>query len=208
MSANNRRLGAVNWFVLLALVLSLAACKKQEKPLFRTFASSEDAGNQLMEAANSGDQNALLAIFGATSKDFLLSGDPVQDKAALAAFISGYGVMHRWRKMPDGSQILLVGADNFPFPIPLKQNANGLWFFDSDAGKDEIMRRRIGRNELAVIDVCGALADAQAEYFPHVPADGSSKQYALKFISDAGKQNGLYWEPQPGQPASPPGPVA
>ena len=73
--------------------------------------------------------------------------------------------MHRCRKMPDGAQILLVGADNFPFPIPLKKNSGGQWFFDTAAGKDEILARRIGRNELAVIDVCGAMADAQAEYF-------------------------------------------
>ncbi len=147
-------------------------------------------------------------IFGANSKDVLLSGDPVQDKATLNAFVDGYGVMHRWRKMPDGTQILLVGADNFPFPIPLKQSAGGLWFFDTAAGKDEILRRRIGRNELAVIEICGALADAQAQYFSQVHADGSSKQYALKFISDPGKQNGFYWESQQGQPASPLGPLA
>jgi hypothetical protein len=208
MLPENRRLSAINWLVLLLLLVSLAACNKREKPLFKTFASSDDASNQLIEAAKSGDQNALLAIFGAASKDFLLSGDPVQDKATLTAFVNGYGVMHRWRKMPDGTQILLIGADNFPFPIPLKQSAGGLWFFDTGAGKDEILRRRIGRNELAVIDVCGALADAQAQYFSQVHADGSSKQYALKFISDPGKQNGLYWEAQQGQPASPLGPLA
>jgi hypothetical protein len=208
MSTENRRIGFINWLVLLALMVSFAACKQQEKPLFKTFSSSDDAGNQLIDAAKSGDQNAVLAIFGANSKDVLLSGDPVQDKATLNAFVNGYGVMHRWRKMPDGTQILLVGADNFPFPIPLKQSAGGLWFFDTAAGKDEILRRRIGRNELAVIEVCGALADAQAEYFSQVHADGSSKQYALKFISDPGKQNGLYWASQQGQPASPLGPLA
>jgi len=208
MLPENRRLGAFNWLVLLTLVLSLAACNKQEKPLFKTFSSSDDAGNQLIEAAKSGDQNAVLAIFGANSKDVLLSGDPVQDKATLDAFVNGYGVMHRWRKMPDGSQILLIGPDNFPFPIPLKQSAGGLWFFDTGAGKDEILRRRIGRNELAVIEICGALADAQAQYFSQVHADGTSKQYAVKFISDPGKQNGLYWASQPGQPASPLGPLA
>jgi Protein of unknown function (DUF2950) len=208
MSTENRRIGFINWLMLLALMASLAACKKDEKPQFKTFSSADDASNQLIDAAKSGDQNAVLAIFGAGSKDFLLSGDPVQDKTTLAAFVNGYGVMHRWRKMPDGSQILLVGADNFPFPIPLKQGAAGLWFFDSAAGKDEIVRRRIGRNELAVIDVCGALADAQAQYFAQVHADGSSKQYALKFISDPGKQNGLYWESQQGQAASPLGPLA
>ena len=208
MFPENRRLAAVNWFVLLVLLVSLAACNKQEKPLFKTFSSADDAGNQLIAAAKSGDQNAVLAIFGANSKDVLLSGDPVQDKATLNAFVGGYGVMHRWRKMPDGTQILLVGADNFPFPIPLKQSAGGLWFFDTGAGKDEILRRRIGRNELAVIEICGALADAQAQYFSQVHADGSTKQFALKFISDPGKQNGLYWEAQPGQPASPLGPLA
>jgi hypothetical protein len=150
----------------------------------------------------------VLAIFGANSKDFLLSGDPVQDKTTLAKFVNAYDVMHRWRKMPDGTELLLVGADNFPFPIPLKQSAGGPWFFDTAAGKEEILSRRIGRNELAVIEVCGALADAQAQYFSQVHADGSSKQYALKFISDAGKQNGLYWESQQGQPASPLGPLA
>ena len=92
------------------------------------------------------------------------------------------------------SQILLIGADNFAFPIPLKKNDAGQWFFDTAAGKEEILSRRIGRNELAVIDVCGALADAQAEYFSQLHDDGNTKQYALKFISDPGKQNGLYWE--------------
>ena len=124
-------------------------------------------------------------------------------KSTLAKFVNAYDVMHRWRKMPDGTELLLVGADNFPFPIPLKQSAGGPWFFDTAAGKEEILSRRIGRNELAVIEVCGALADAQAQYFSQVHADGNSKQYALKFISDAGKQNGLYWESQQGQPAKP-----
>jgi hypothetical protein len=210
MSLDYRRI-VINSFVPLVLVLSLVACnsnKAPETPLFKTFATSEEASDQLFQAAKSGDQNAVLAIFGASSKDLRLSGDPVQDKAALNAFVTGYGVMHRWRKMPDGAQILLVGADNFPFPIPLKKNAAGLWYFDTASGKDEILRRRIGRNELAVIDVCGALAEAQAEYFSQVHADGSSKRYALKFISDPGKQNGLYWESAQGQPASPLGPLA
>jgi hypothetical protein len=89
----------------------------------------------------------------------------------------------------------------------LKKNAGGQWFFDESAGRDEIIARRIGRNELAVIDVCGALNDGQAEYFSR-PRDGTStKQYAQKFISDAGKQNGLYWESGEGQPRSPLGPL-
>ncbi len=105
------------------------------------------------------------------------------------------------------AQILLVGADNFAFPIPLKKNAGGQWFFDTAAGKDEILNRRIGRNELAVIDVCGALVDAQAEYFSQPHDGGSTRQFALKFISDPGKQNGLYWDSPDGQPKSPLGPL-
>jgi hypothetical protein len=132
----------------------------------------------------------------------------VQDKKAVDAFVAGYGVMHRWRRMGDGAQMLLVGADNFPFPIPLKQSNGGRWYFDTAAGKEEILNRRIGRNELTVIDVCEAVADSQAEYFLQLHDGATTKQYAVKFISDPGKHNGLYWESAGGQPQSPLGPLA
>jgi len=208
MTLATRRITITNWFVLLILIVTLAACSKANKPSFRVFASAEDASTALMEAAKSGDQNALLAIFGAESRDIILSGDAVQDKAAVDKFNVAYGVMHRWRKMPDGTQVLLIGADNFPFPIPLKKGDGGRWFFDTAAGKEEILTRRIGRNELAVIEVCGAVADAQAEYFSQPHEGGSKGQFALKFISDTGKQNGLYYESPEGQPKSPLGPLA
>jgi hypothetical protein len=202
------RIVVTKWLPLLPLIIVFAACNNSNKPSFRVFASPEDASTALIEAAKSGDQNALLAIFGTESKAIIFSGDAVQDKAAVDKFIVAYGVMHRWRKMPDGKQVLLIGADNFPFPIPLKKGDGGQWFFDTAAGKEEILTRRIGRNELAVIEVCGAVADAQAEYFSQ-PHDGGSKgQFALKFISDTGKQNGLYWESPEGQPKSPLGPLA
>jgi hypothetical protein len=197
---------ATRWLLLL-FVIFLAACHKSENTSSRTFLSPNDAGNQLLKAAKSGDQNAVLAIFGAGSKDVIFSGDTVQDKSAVEAFVAAYSQMHRWREMPDMSQILLIGADNFAFPIPLKKNDDGRWFFDTAAGKDEILRRRIGRNELAVIEICDALADAQAQYFSQYHDGGSTKQYALKFISDVGKQNGLYWESSAGQPQSPLGPL-
>jgi hypothetical protein len=194
--------------MLLALIISLAACSKLEKPSARVFTSPDEAGNALLEAAKSGDQNAAVAIFGPESKELIFSGDAVQDKTAAESFVASYGQMHRWRRMPDDGQVLMVGADNFAFPVPLKKNAGGQWFFDTAAGKDEILARRIGRNELAVIDICGALYDAQSEYFTERHADGSSKQFAVKFISDPGKQNGLYWESAEGQPKSPLGPLA
>ena len=194
--------------LLIVLIMPLAACHKSEKPSTRVFSSPDEAGDALLAAAKSGDQNELLAIFGPDSKELISSGDAVQDKNVSQAFAAGYGVMHRWRRLADGSQLLLVGADNFPFPIPLKKNADGQWFFDTAAGKEEVLNRRIGRNELAIIEVCGAVADAQAEYFSQ-PHDGDrTKQYAAKFISDPGKQNGLYWKSADGQPASPLGPLA
>jgi hypothetical protein len=205
MSRVIHRIAFATQFVLLALLMALVACTKA--PSYKTFASPDDAGQGLLDAAKTGDLNAVIAVFGPDSKDIIFSGDAVQDKTTVGAFAAAYGVMHRWRKMPDDAQILLIGADNFAFPIPLKKNASGQWFFDAAAGKDEILARRIGRNELAIIDVCGALADAQAAYFSQSHDDGSSKHYALKFISDNGKQNGLYWESPEGQPRSPLGPL-
>jgi Protein of unknown function (DUF2950) len=210
MSLTHRRIAFTARLLLLAIFIPLTACRKSDKPenpSISMFASPDDAGNALLTAAKSGDQTALLTIFGPDSKEVIYSGDAVQDKKAAAAFVEGYGVMHRWRKMLDGAEVLLVGADNFPFPIPLKNNGDGKWFFDTAAGKDEVLNRRIGRNELAIIEVCGAVADAQAEYFTH-PHDGEkAKHYATKFISDPGKQNGLYWKTPDGQPGSPLGPL-
>lgn len=192
--------------LLLALAVSLASCHKAEKPSIQVFATPDEAGNALVAAAKSMDQAAALAIFGPDSKELISSGDAVEDKNAANAFVERYGVMHRWRKMPDGSQILLVGADNFAFPVPLKKNSDGQWLFDTAAGREEILNRRIGRNELATIAACEAAARAQMQYYSQLH-DGSRKRYALKFISDPGKQNGLYWESPPGQPESPLGPL-
>lgn len=198
-------------FVLLALILSLASCNKSEKPATteaaqKTFTSPDDAAKSLAEAAKSGNRDALIAIFGAGSQDIIFSGDAAQDKTNFENFATAYATMNRWRKQTDGSEVLVVGADNNPFPIPLKKNSAGQWYFDTTAGKDEILSRRIGDNELAAMEVVAAMADAQAEYFSQ-RHDGV-KQYAQKFVSDEGKQNGLYWKSPEGQPKSPLGPLA
>ena len=208
MSLKIRSVALTMCLMLLTLIIPAISCNRSEKPSIRVFASPDEASNALLAAAKSGDQNALLAIFGPDSKEVIYSGDAVQDKNIATAFAAGYGVMHRWRNMPDGTQMLMVGADNFPFPIPLKKNAGGQWFFDTAAGKDEVLNRRIGRNELAIIEASGAVADAQAEYFSQLHDGEKTKQYASKFISDPGRQNGLYWKPADGQPASPLGPLA
>jgi hypothetical protein len=114
--------------------------------------------------------------------------------------------MRRLVKEPNGSVTLYMGAENWPFPIPLVKK-NGAWVFDVANGKKEILFRRIGRNEFDTIDTLHALVDAQKEYASE-PRDGSSaKQYAQKLLSDEGKHNGLYWKTEPGQNASPMGPL-
>jgi hypothetical protein len=190
------------------MMLAVVACKKANTASYQVFASPDEAGNALMQAAQSGNKNQVLAIFGPESKHIIFTGEANQDKAAVDAYVAGYGAMHRWRKMPGGEQVLLIGADNFAFPIPLRKTNDGKWYFDAGAGEEEIVRRRIGRNELAVIDVCHAMDDAQAEYFSKRRDGSDTRQFAQKFLSDPGKQNGLYWESPEGQPASPLGPLA
>jgi hypothetical protein len=197
---------------LLALVLPLTSCKKadqpQPKPAIAEYAAPEEAGAALLAAAGSDDQDKIVAIFGPESKQIIYSGDDVQDKAQVKTFAADYGTMHRWREMSDGSEILIVGADNFPFPIPLRKNASGRWYFDGAAGKEEILNRRVGKNELSAIQAAQGFESAQTEYFGQLHDGNAKKEYAQKFISDSGKQNGLYWVPVSGQPDSPLGPLA
>jgi hypothetical protein len=192
------------------LLLSFLACNKNEpstpaQAAPKTFAKPEDAGNALADAAKSQSQDEVLAILGPGSADIVSSGDAAEDKTALAGFAKAYQVMNRWRKLSDTSNLLLVGADNQAFPVPLTKNAAGQWYFDVPAGKKEILARRIGRNEIAAIYICGALAESQLQYFSQ--KHGGVKQYAQKFISDAGQQNGLYWVSARGTPRSPIGPL-
>ncbi len=150
----------------------------------------------------------MLAIFGPDAIDLIISGDPVQDKAARDKFTADYDQMHRWGRLTNGGRVLNVGADNYPLPFPLLKNSSGQWYFNSAEAKDEILARRIGGNELQTIEVLNAMADAQADYFSQTHDGSNVHQYAQKFVSDEGKQNGLYWKPAEGQPESPLGPLA
>lgn len=208
MSCKFLRVDVASRLLILALAIPLASChQKTETPSAKVFATPDQAGDALLAAAKSGNEDDLIAIFGPDSKELLHSGDAVQDKNTAQVFIAAYTVMHRWRKMKDGSQTLMIGSDNFPVAIPLKKNAGGQWYFDTAAGKDEMLNRRIGRNELSVIDVCQGLVYAQAEYHRQLRDGSTTPQYALKFISDPGRQNGLYWKSDNGQPESPLGPA-
>ena len=157
---------------------------------------------RLFEAAKAGDQDALIAIFGPDGKEILFSGDAVQDKNLRERFVAKYNEMNRWSKNKAGDEILYVGADNFAFPIPLEQNTAGQWSFNTAAGKDEVLARRIGDGELTAIGVLTEIANAQQEYF------SQSHQFAQKIVSDEGQHNGLYWPVAEGQRPSPLGPLA
>ena len=167
----------------------------------RSFASPDEASDALVTAARAGDQSALLAIFGSETKDLLSTGDAVEDQKNLKEFVTSYDQMHRWATIKAGGKILYTGADNTPFPIPLDQNSSGKWSFDTAAGKDEILARRIGRGELIAIAACETIAAAQQQYFHQV--HDNQKEYAQKFVSDNGKQDGLYWQASAGQALSP-----
>ncbi|HKD45775.1 MAG TPA: DUF2950 family protein [Candidatus Angelobacter sp.] len=211
---SSRRLFFIT-FLAMGVAASLASCAKRETKAAetpaesatgnvaqKTFASPAAAGAALFAAAQNGDQNALMAIFGPEGKDLIYTGDAVKDKNIAQRFVKAYSEMNRWSTTKSGDELLYIGADNFPFPIPLSKNSSGQWAFNTPAGKQEILARRIGDGELTAIGVLSEIANAQMEYFSR------NHQFAQKIVSDEGQQNGLYWPVAEGQPASPLGPLA
>lgn len=186
--------------------------------LVTPFASADDAATQqvfptpeaaviaLIAADKADDMKALSSILGPDSDQILSSGDPVADKNARDDFARRYQEMHRLAYDEQGRVILYIGAGNWPVPIPLLKKGNG-WVFDTAAGKEELLLRRIGRNELFTIKVLEGLAKAQTEYASDAHDGEIDGQFAQKILSDPGKQNGLYWETNEGQPESPIGPL-
>jgi len=211
LRSQNKSWSCLAMAALLCCAFALTSCSKPEGPEShsqagpKTFASPDEAAKAVIEAAKSGNRDAVLSIFGPDSKDVIYSGDDGRDKANFAGFVSDYATMHRWRRLENRSELLITGTDNKAFPIPLTKNGAGQWYFDTKAGKEEILARRIGKDEIAAIDICAAIADAQQEYFSQ-RHDGAN-QYAQKFISDSGKQNGLYWSSPEGARRSPLGPL-
>jgi hypothetical protein len=189
---------------LIALVLSgpsLAATVKQ-----RTFASPEEAVKALVEALKSKDAKALEAIFGPGSKDLVSSGDPVADSAEYERTVNHLEQKTRLEQSA-GKVILHAGNEEWPFAIPIVKK-DALWRFDSKQGREEILARRIGRNELSAIQFCLAYVDAQREYALKDRDTDGLLEYAQKFRSDTGKKNGLYWDVKAGEAQSPLGPLA
>ena len=186
--------------VLLLLGLTSASCARQ--PQERRFATPEEAVAALIDTAKAGNLDELLTLFGPEGKELIASSDPATARNNRAVF--DVAASERWRLAdlrPDTKE-LIVGNEDWPFPIPLVKDAAG-WRFDTAAGKEEILARRIGRNELAVLETCHAYVTAQ-RLFAKSGHDGKpAGLYARKFNSDSGSQNGLYWPTGRGERRSP-----
>jgi DUF2950 family protein len=186
------------WVAASASSIKIAAQGVQP----RTFPSPEDAAKTLVDTVRKGDVDALLAIFGQEGKDLLESSDPATARMNRDVFAAA--AAEQWHLTDDGvdRKTLVIGGEDWPFPVPLVKEGNA-WHFDTAAGKEEVIARRIGRNELAAIDTIRAYVTAQRRYAAQGHDNNPSGVYATKFRSDPGKENGLYWAAASGQKRSP-----
>ena len=195
----NPRLSA-SWLALLSAALlvgtMLSAASAQQ-----SFKSADEAANALVSAAKSGDQKAVLSVLGKDAADLVSSGDPVEDQATRQRYLAAYDEKHSIEMEGDNKAIVVVGKDDFPFPIPIMRKGD-TWRFDTAAGREEILDRRIGRNELDAIQSCLAYVDAQNDYADKDHGAGTGV-YAQRIISQPGKKDGLYWPTAQGEEESP-----
>ena len=204
------RISALRWNILrsvvCALVFVLASPARAADPAQTTFDSPEAGVAALVAAVEANDAKALRAILGTHGEKLISSGDSVADMKHREAFIKAYRRANAIEKASDTRATLLVGKDRWPLPIPLVK-ANGAWHFDTQKGEQEILDRRIGRNELATIQTCLAIVDAERDYVAKDQDSNGLLEYASKFVSTPGMHDGLYWEQKPGEPPSPLGPL-
>ena len=209
MSSSNRHAHAVlprRLAIAIVATLLMGAAGSREafaaSPHQRTFASPGEAVQVLVEAVKAGDMEALASILGPEGRDLISSGDAVADKQGRERFVRSYEESNTLQRPTETKAVLVIGKDEWPLPIPVVKEGDA-WRFDTAVGKEEILSRRIGRNELDTIQVCLAYVDAQREY-ARVPREGDGLlTYAMKFRSDKGKQNGLYWPTKKGEAQSP-----
>jgi hypothetical protein len=192
-------------FAIIAGVMVLAgfyqsACAAEAKQ--KSFKSPEEAVRELVGAVKGNDTKELLMIFGPAGKELIFSGDEVADKAWRDRFVKAYEEMNKLVRENEKKIILHVGKGDWPYPIPVVKEGE-TWFFDTKAGKEEILNRRIGRNELNAIKVCLAYVDAQREYIMEDRDENKLLEYAQRFTSRKGEKNGLYWEAKEGEERSP-----
>jgi hypothetical protein len=185
-----------------ACTAALAAPKAPTAPAQRTFASAEAAVNALVEAVKKGDRAALVAVLGKEAEGSLSSGDKVADRITAERFIARFETKHAIVADGDSRATLTIDTDDFPFAFPLVKTPAG-WRFDAKAGNAELLARRVGENELAVMNVLLAIVDAQREYASLDRGGNRAPEYAAKFASTPGKKDGLYWPTAAGEPPSP-----
>ena len=196
------KIGALAMLLFACLAVDSTAQQKGQK----TFSSPEEASKAFVAAVQNNDEKTLLEILGPDATQIVSSGDPIEDAEGRANFVRKYEEMHRLFKEPDGSVTLYIGAENWPTPIPLLMKGNA-WFFDTEAGKREILFRRIGRNEYSAIRISRELVAAQKEYYAMQHYTMQHNEYASQMFSDEGQHNGLYWKASEGEPQSPIGPL-
>ena len=176
------------------------------EPGQKLFASPEQAAGVLKDAVQTRDRRLLISIFGPEGVQLILTGDRVEENHDLDAFGQHLSEYLRVDHPAPDKAVLHIGRENWPFPIPLVKSADQ-WFFDTVAGKDELLNRRIGENELGAVAVCRAYVAAQNEYARKDRTDEHITEYAQHFMSTPGKKDGLYWQAGPGEELSPMGPL-
>ncbi len=200
--ANHQGMARRLVFALTLLLFSSIAPAAPE--VQKSFASPEAAVAALANAVKSGNKVKLSAILGSHGSKLISSGDAVADAQGRKAFVKAYEEANKIT--PDGDKAtLVIGKDEWPFPIPLVKS-DGTWKFDTEQGEQEILSRRIGRNELAAIQVCLAIVDAERDYAATRPDRTAVPEYAAKIVSSKDKHDGLYWPAKPGEAQSPLGP--
>ena len=185
--------------ILLTACLPTPSIAQQQGQ--KTFSSAEEASQALASAAEKNDEKAMLDILGPDGKQLVSSGDAIEDTNNRANFAQKYYQMHRLVREPDGTTTLYIGAENWPTPLPLMNKGNS-WYFDTEAGKREILYRRVGENEMCAMGVLQQLVAAEKEYY-----STQQNEYAKQIFSDDGQHNGLYWKASGGEPVSPIGPL-
>jgi hypothetical protein len=168
----------------------------------QSFKTAEDAAEALVSAVRTDDRSAILTVLGRGGAEIVSSGDDVEDAAARRRFLEAYDAKHRIALDGSSKATMIIGQEDFPFPIPLVLK-NATWRFDTEAGRLEILYRRIGRNELDAIQACLAYADAQDEYAEKDRTGDGVGVYAQRIVSQPGKKDGLYWPTAQGDEESP-----
>jgi hypothetical protein len=193
--------------VVFAVALIFLGSYQRADAQQKTFKTPEEAVKSLVDALRSNNTKELLAIFGPAGKELTFSGDEVRDKTERENFVKEYEEMSKLVSETDRKVILVVGKKEWPLAIPIVKKGQ-TWVFDTKAGREEMLNRRIGRNELNVIQVCLAIVDAQREYAMKDRDSDKLLEYAQRFRSTPGKKDGLYWEAKEGEEQSPLGPLA